>query len=161
MEEESKLEELKKDYLEIQKEYSLPEFDELNEDFQIEKLSEMETDFLVREIRKFMSEKFSNYLRFVETLLNPSNAPMFVFSLIKSLNLDEKHKLNSIYKKLAKKEVEIVSLDLVFDEQKEVEFVKDSYVLWQEIKSDLLEIVEIIKNNWDVKFEQTTKGYFG
>ena len=48
--EEDCLDELKKVYLEIQKKYSLPDFDKLNEDFNIEKLADVETEYLIREI---------------------------------------------------------------------------------------------------------------
>ena len=92
MAKESDLENLKKDYEKIQRKHGLPSFQELNEDFQIEKVAEVETDFLVREIRKFMADKFSNYLRFIEAVLQPVNTPMFIFSIIKSIGAEEDRK---------------------------------------------------------------------
>ena len=161
MENKSDLENLKKDYEKIKREHNLPSFEELNEDFQIEKVAEIETDFLIREIRKFMSDKFSNYLRFIEAVLQPVNTPMFIFSIIKSIGAEEKKKLTDIYKKLVKIEVRLIELDIKFFEEKEVEFIKESYEVWQEIKTDMLEIVESIKRNWDNKSEVNGKGYFG
>jgi len=161
MEDECSLEEFKKSYSEIQKKYGLPEFDELNKDFTIEKLADIETDFLVREIRKFIADRFSNYLRFIETLLNPSNSPMFVYSVIKTFGNEERIKLTEIYKKLARAEVDLIEIDVDFSEEKEAKFVKDSYKMWQEIKKDILEIVDVIKKNWDNKTEKNGKGYFG
>jgi len=157
----SDLEKLKEDYKEIQKKYNLPTFEELNKDFQIEKIAEVETDFLIREVRKFIVDKFSNYLRFIETILQPVNAPMFVFSIIKSIGAEEKKRLTEVYKKLVKNEVRLIELDIEFVEKKEVEFVKESYKIWQEIKKDILKVVEVIKKNWDNKFETNNKGYFG
>lgn len=163
MEKESNLESLKKDYLEIQKKYNLPDFEKLNSDFQIEKIAEVETDFLVREIRKFVSERFSSYLRFIETLLRPMEAPMFVFSIVKSLGAEEKNILKKAYKKLAQSEVKLIELDIDFVEEKEAEFIKESYVLWQDLKKDLLGIVSVIKDNWDNRVESNGNGknYFG
>src|SRR3989339_789938 len=69
MKEESNIENLKKSYKKIKEKYSLPDFNELNKEFSIEKISEIETDFLIREIRRYISEKFSNYLRLIELLL--------------------------------------------------------------------------------------------
>ena len=155
------LENLKKEYLKIQERYNFPSFEKLNEDFQIEKIAEVETDILIREVRKFMADKFSNYLRFIEAILNPVNSPMFVFSIIKSINAEEKNKLIDIYKELAKIEVRLVEVDIEFSEEKEVEFIKESYKVWQEIKRDLLSFINIIKKNWDNKFEMNDKGYFG
>ena len=155
------LENLKKDYRKIQKKYSLPEFEKLNEDFQIEKIAETETDYLIREIRKFMGEKFSNYLRFVEAILNPTNVPMFVFSIVKSITPEEREKLIEIYKQISKIEVSLIELDINFSEKKEADFIKQSYKIWQKIKKDTLEVIEAIKKNWDNKFEGKSKGYFG
>jgi len=161
MTEKSDLEKLKEDYKEIQKKYNLPIFEELNKDFQIEKVAEVETDFLIREVRKFIADKFSNYLRFIEAILQPVNAPMFVFSIIKSIGAEEKKRLTEVYKKLVKNEVRLIELDTEFVEKKEAEFVKESYKIWQEIKKDILEVVEVIKKNWDNKFETNSRGYFG
>ena len=106
-------------------------------------------------------EKFSNYLRFVETILNPTNAPMFVFSIVKSVGVEEKNKLVEIYKELTKIEIRLIELDTDFFEEKEVEFIKESYEIWQKIKKDVLEVVEVIKKNLDNKFEVNGKSYFG
>ena len=86
---------------------------------------------------------------------------MFVFSIVKSLGAEEKKKLTEIYKKLAQSEVKLIELDIDFIEEKEAEFVKESYELWQELKRDLLKIVSVIKLNWDSKVETNGKNYFG
>ncbi|PIO07207.1 hypothetical protein COU59_03635 [Candidatus Pacearchaeota archaeon CG10_big_fil_rev_8_21_14_0_10_34_12] len=158
---EPSLEELKKEYFKIQKKHNLPDFEKLNEDFSIEKLSDIETDYLLREIRKFMSEKMSHYLRIVETILNPTNVPMFVFSIVKSITPEEKAKLVDIYKKLSKMEIELLEIDVSFSAEKEAKFVKNSYDVWQEIKKDFLDVVGVVQKNWDNKFEVKNKGYFG
>jgi len=159
--EEDKLKKLKAGYLEIQKKYKLPSFEKLNEDFQIEKVAEVNTDYLIREIRKFMADKFSNYLRFIEMLLNPVNVPMFVFYFVKSLNTEDKTRLSESYKKLAKIEINLIEADVKFSEQREAEFIKESYKLWQEIKEDIIKMIDSVKNNWDNKIKPNDKGYFG
>ncbi len=161
MEKEESLEKLKKRYLEIQTRFGFPDFDEFNQEFQIEKISVEETDYLIREVRKFLMDKISNYMRFTEALLNPSNSPLFVFSIVKSLNSKEKEVLQEVYKKFAKIEVDLVELDLDFSEEKEAKFIKENYKVWKEIKKDLLGVIEIVKKNWDNKFEENTRGYFG
>ena len=161
MEKEYNLKDLKRDYEELQKKYNLPSFEKMNEDFGIEKASEVEVDLLIREIRRFISDKLTNYLRFIEAILNPVNVQMFVFSLIKSLENGEKEKLTEIYKILSKKEIELVELDLKFSEEKEAEFIIKSFDLWQNLKKDLLKIVENIKKNWDNKSEMNSKNYLG
>ena len=158
---ESDLEALKKDYKLLQGKYSLPSFDDLNRDFGIEKAAEFETDFLVREIRKFVADKSSNYLRFIDTVLNPVNAPMFVFSFIKMIGTEQKTKLTEIYKKLIKEEMKLLELDLEFSEEKEAKFIKDFYEFWKETKKELLEIVEKAGKSSGDKSRENNCGYFG
>lgn len=158
---ESSLARLKKDYEEIQRKYNLPAFDVLNAEFGIEKIAETETDFLVREVAKVMAGKFSNYLRFIELILNPVNAQVFIFSLIKTLGDNEKNKLSEIYKELAKIEVRLIELDLEFSEEKESNFIKETYEIWKRISRDFLEVVGKIKSNLDNKSESNNKAYFG
>ena len=159
--EESKLKILKENYKKIQAQHNLPSFEKLNEDFQIERIAEIETDFLIREVRKYVADRLSNYLRSIEGILNPSNAPMFVFSIIKAIDSNDKKKFAEIYKKLSEIELELIELDIEFSEKKEAEFIKNSYKGWQEIKKELLEIVASIKKNWDNKSEANGRGYFG
>ncbi|MCX6750104.1 MAG: hypothetical protein NTZ83_01470 [Candidatus Pacearchaeota archaeon] len=158
---ESDLEKLKENYKKIQKVHNLPDFDKLNLDFSIEKVAEVETDFLIREVARIMAEKFSNYLRFVELILNPVNSPMFIFSLIKTIGESEKKKLSEIYKELAKIELNLIELDVDFSEKKEAEFINSSYKTWMSVKKDFLEVIEKIKSNWDSKQENNNKAYFG
>lgn len=159
--EEERLEKVKRDYEVLRKKYSLPDFKKLNEDFCIEKTAESETEILIREVRKLVGDKMINYMRFIENLINPVNVPLFVFSIIKLLDAEEKKKLSDIYKELMKKEIKFIELDLEFDEKKEAEFVKGSYEFWQGIKKDLMNIIGKINKKWDDKSEVNNKGYFG
>lgn len=159
--EKNKLDDLKKRYKKIQSKYGLPDFKPMNEDFQIERICEVETDYLVREVRKFMAEKFSNYLRFVEAILHPVNAPMFVFSIIRAINNEEKVGLKGVYKWLAQMEVRLIELDVEFSEKKEAKFIKENFEVWQSMKKDLSKFIDSVKNSWDKKFEVNNKGYFG
>jgi len=160
MTEKSKLKKLKEEYSKIQEKYGLPNFSKLNEDFRIEKTAQTETDFLVREIRESMGETLENFLRFVEAILNPINVPMFLFPIIKSLNVEEKNKLSEIYKKLSKLEIDSMKL-IDYSEKKEAEFIKNSYKIWQEIKKDFVKIIEAVENKTEAKVEKSEKGYFG
>lgn len=159
--EEQNLEKLKNDYEILKNNHNLPDFKRLNEDFHIEKIAEVETEMLVREVRKFIGDKMLNYMRFLENLLNPVNVPMYIYSLVKLLDTEEKKTISEIYKKLIKKEIEFIELDLRFDEKKEAEFINNSYALWQEIKKDLLQIMDKINKKTSHKFEVNNKEYFG
>src|SRR3989338_775322 len=155
------LDKLKEDYGKIQKKHKLPSFKELNEDFHIEKIAEAETEILIREVRKFVGDKLANYMRFVESLLNPVNVPMFVFCFIKLMDSDDKKRLSDIFKELMKKEVKFIEIDLEFNEEKEAQLIRDSYRFWQDAKKDMLKILEKINKKWDDKSETNNKGYYG
>lgn len=159
--EESNLKKLKKEYSKLQKKHNLPDFNKLNDDFNIDKASDIEAEYLIREIRKFMADKISNYMRFIESILNPVNVPMFVFSIVKTMKIEDRKKLAEIYKKLAKIELELIHIDISFSEKKEAEFINKSYRVWQEIKNGIIAILETVKKNWDNKFETNNRGYFG
>ncbi|MEM4325709.1 MAG: hypothetical protein QXU40_00180 [Candidatus Pacearchaeota archaeon] len=155
------LEDLKKEYHVLMKKYPLPSFEELNANFSIERVVDIETDFLLREIRKCVGDKLFNYLRFVENLLNPINASMFIFSLIKSLGPEEKRKLSEVYKKLSVLEIKFIKLDLSFNEEKEVEFIKEANKEWCSIRDNFKDILERIEGNLDNKSDIQGKGYLG
>ena len=160
-EEKSELEELKENYEKIKETYNLPDFDELNKDFYIEKISEIETDFLTREIRRLVSERILNYLKFIETLLNPVNVPMFVFSFIKSINSEDKKKLSEIYSKLSSLDIRAIKLDIDSSQEYDANFIKETYEIWQFVKKELYEIIDKTEKNKEGNSVQNNKGYFG
>ena len=161
MAEEFDLNKLKEKYKVLQLKYNLPLFENLNQEFQIEKIADFETEFIMREVRKYITDKLFGYLRFLESIITPSNAPMFVFAIVKALGVKEREKIVELYKRISKIEVEVIRLDLEYSEQVEAEAVKKYCLFWEDIKKELIEIVEIIKKNWDTKIEDSGKGYFG
>ena len=158
---ECSLKKVKEEYKKLEKKYDLPSFSDLNKDFNVERTAEVETDFLLREMRRFISDKVSNYLRFVESLLNPQAGSLFIFSIIKTLNMDDKKLLEKVYKEIIEIEIKIIEVDVEYNEEKEAEFIKETYRKWQAIKKDILEIHGIIRDRLGSKFEANNKGYFG
>jgi len=154
------LESLKKDYALFQKKYDLPSFNELNRDFRIEKLSGSETDFLLREIRTIISDFLEGFLRFCESILNPVNVPMFLFSVIKSFRADEKERLMELHKNISKLEISAVKL-MNYSEKAEAEFIKESFKLWQMVSRDFVSLFESIEGKLENKSTKKTNAYFG
>ncbi len=158
--EEYDLKQLKKNYKKLQEKHSLPSFEELNEDFNIEKIAQFETDILIREIRKFVVDKITGYTRFIEAIFQPVNVPIYMFSMIKCLNLEEKGKLSKIYTKLVDIELDVLEIDIKFNEEKEVKFLKKSFKIWNNLKEDLLNTICFIRENWEVNSSPDNKSYF-
>ena len=161
MKDESSLDELKQDYEKFKKKYKLPSFQELNEEFDIEKVAAHETDCLLREIRKALMDKVIAYLRFIEMLLNPSNAPMFFLALVKGLTSNDKRILEKVYDKLGAFEIDVIELDCKYSEKEEASFICKIPKEWKGISEDVLKLVEILRRNWTQKSSKNHKGYFG
>ena len=155
------IEKLRNEYEKLKNNYALPEFLELNKTFDIEEI-EPETEFLLRKIRRYISEKIGGYMRFIEILLNPSNAPMFFFKLIKKLDNSDKEALSVMYDTLGRIELETISLDLEYDEKKEALFIRKLHdVFNQEIKKELLKILKKLENGEDNRKKESNGSYFG
>ncbi len=157
---ERKLNDLKKEYAVLQKKYKLPPFDQLNLNFDIERALERETDYLLREIRRNVADKVYLYLKFCEMILNPSNAPFFMFSLIKNLSAGEKKKIDELYKKLAKMDIDMMDLDLNYSEKKEADFINSIFKEWKGINENLTLVVKSFKGSFDKSNEGNSKAYF-
>ena len=131
---------IKKEYEEIKKKYKLVEFQKLDEDFDIGRLMEKESFFLLREIRKAIVEKIIGYSHFFENLINPVSPPMFLFSIIKKLTKEEKEEIKDVYKTVSKLQIRALKIDTIYSEEKEADFIGESYKEWQKIKEKVQRI---------------------
>ncbi len=157
----SSLDELKKAYNIFKEKYGLLEFSELNKLFDIEDI-DVDTEFLLRKIRRIISERIIGYLRFVEVILNPSNAPIFFFKLIKKLDNSDREELIKIHETLGKLEIEIVSLDLDCDELKEADFIKRAAdILSNQIKTPFMDVIYKLNNGEGTYKKENNETYFG
>ncbi len=153
--------ELKEKYKIFKKKYNLPEFSELNKLFDIEDI-DVETDFLLRKIRRIISDRIAAYLRFIEIILNPSNAPMFFFKLIKKLDNTDKEVLTELHEILGNFEIEIISLDLDYNEEKEALFINKTVEMFNnEIRTKLLKTADKMSNGVNAKNIKDSQSYFG
>ncbi|MEK6873080.1 MAG: hypothetical protein AABW90_03650 [Nanoarchaeota archaeon] len=160
MQKEHSIEELKEKYKKLQTKYNLSEFTELNKLFDIEEI-DPETEFLLKKIRGAISEKIIGYLRFIDIILNPSNAPIFFFRLVKKLNGTDRDSLTKIYEKLEKFEIRAIALDIEYSEKDESEFIKDILKAFdRELKKDFLTIIEKLKSE-EESSKKINGSYFG
>lgn len=155
------LENMKKDYEALRQKYNIPEFKLLNEEFSIEEISEKQTDYLLREIRRQIIEKILAYLRFIETIMNPSNAPLFIFSLIKGLSESDKKMMEEAYFRLVEYEVGSIELDNDYSEEKEAEFINNLFSGWKLVKDDVREMIEGLKRGLKLSKNKKERGYLG
>lgn len=140
------LNELISKYHDLKDKYGLPEFSNLNELFDIEEINP-ETKLLLKKIRENIEEKISEYTRFIEIILNPSNATIFFFKILKKLDSSDRETFSLIYEKLSKFELKTIYLDIKYKEESEAEFIKEAYNIFnKEMKEDLLKIIDKLNN---------------
>jgi len=155
----SDLEKLKIVYEGFKDKYNLPEFSQLNSVFDLEDV-DLESDCFLRKVRRAVSEKIVGHLRFIETILNPSNAPMFFFRLLKNVEQEDKEFLNRQLDELSIFEIELIKLDLEYDELKEAEFIKKSYIWFFESKERFSKFLDKLMKHHKSS-ENNSKSYLG
>ena len=153
------IKELKNNYAELAEKYKLPSFKELNENFEIEKIDK-DTECLLRIIRKVMMEKIVNSLSFLEMLNNPVNAPRIYLQYIKSISVEDKKDLDSIYSSLGEISLHSLDLEIDYSEKKEAEIIKRIFNTWNSVKPKFRLVLNNIKKpNGNIAKREKT--YFG
>lgn len=152
---------LKAEYSQLEKKHKLPDFKMLNEKFEIEKLADHETELLAREIRRVMMERVSNYFKFIELFINPQTAPLFFLVVIKKMNGLDRKPLEEFYVELGKLEIESISLENEYNEEKEVEFIKKIIKKWEELTKKFSELIDKVKKASEQEGKEKEKSYFG
>jgi hypothetical protein len=154
------IENLKKRYENLIGKYKLPAFEELAEEFDVERIDK-ESSFVLRDIRRSVNEKLAAYLHLFETFLNPSSGPMFVFSMMKNTGDSERKEINELYKSIAKAQIEVFKLDTIYSEEKEADFIKNSFKLWVGMKTKVYALIDKMGSNIDNNLVAGSRGYFG
>ena len=160
---ENSLANLKQLYSPLQKKYKLPAFSELNDDFDVEKLQDKETDHLLRLMRMVVIEKIANVVRFLELLINPSEAPtqLFIFAMLKNVKSDTRKEIEAIYKELSKIELSSLGLDIVYSEKEEAAFISEVSRVWNIEKPKIKDITQKLGMTWGKEAVEKERGYLG
>lgn len=135
---------LKKEYESLRKKHKLPTFSEMDKDFEIYKV-DRESDYLIRSIRKQIMEKIVNSLGFVEMLLSGSNAPRMYYGYLKSMNNEERKKLEKIYRSFAELVVSSLEREIEYNEKEEVALVKKISKSWHAVRNDFKKILAMVR----------------
>jgi len=153
------LDELKKEYSDLEKNFELPSFDIMNNIFEIEKIDK-ESEILLKVIRKIMVDKVINSLGFVEMLMNPMNSPRIYHGYIKNMSKEDKEALEKIYEEFSMISIDSLEREIHYDEKEEAELIKKIFKIWSESTGKFKKILKNIKNNSDNN-EKKERNYFG
>lgn len=154
------LEELKKAYGAASEKYGTPGFKELNECFEIDRI-ERDTDCIVREVRKTMMDKIVGYIRFIEMVLNPAQAPPMFLSFVKQVGDEDKKSIQEVYKAFVELELKALRLEINYSEKNEAGVIDEIYRVWNAHKENLNEMIDMMDKNWNSSGTKKEKGYFG
>jgi hypothetical protein len=108
-----------------------------------------------------MTEKIFYVLRSLEMFMNPQNAPLFIFNVIKSISESDKELIKQLYERVSTYEIDAFGLEAEYDEKKEAEFIKRFCIEWKEVSSDLKQIYSAMKDNHKKDSKKSEKSYFG
>ncbi len=159
--EETKVEKTKEVYEKLSKKHNLPEFDILNKEFYIEEIELDNTYIPIKKIKRKVMEKIVNNARFLEMLLNPSHAPIFILQLIKKIDEKNKKIIQELYKEITEYEMKSFLLEIYNNEEEEIKFLKEiiksNSLINQKLK-EVLDDFNIIKEDLN---NSASKNYFG
>jgi hypothetical protein len=160
-ENESCLENFKKEYEKVKDKYKLPEFKLLAEEFDVERASERESSFVIREVRRAINDKLTAFLHMLETFMNPSQSSMFIFSMLKNVDENDKKLIKKVYEKVSRAEIAVLKLDITYNEKAEADFIKKIVEEWPDMKKDISILLNKLDNSFDMSAIESKRGYFG
>jgi len=131
-------------------------FDNLDNEFCI---AEIEDNY-ARKIADKIIERVEKYRKFIEEFLHADGSNVAVLMEIKGLDDKQKELMNDMYKKLMLLEREYMIIEL--SDNQFLEYIKTSLDKWNEIKTNLKDLVKKAKDSWHKKSDVREElGYLG
>ena len=155
-----KFKELKLRFEKIKTKYKLPSFTDIDERFELDRI-ERDTDFILRGVRKIMMDKIIGYIRFLEMMISPSQAPPMFMMFIRNMTEDELGVLQQVYKALVDLELISLKLEIDYDEKEEATAIKNIFNVWEKQKPQLRSVLTMMEKNWNSTSPKKDKAYFG
>jgi hypothetical protein len=152
------LKEIKEAYGKYEKKYGLPDYKEINGVFELDKIDK-ESDMMLRIFRKVMMDKVLNSLGFFDMIFNPVNAPRIYMPSIKALTEGDKKIMEDFYKVWGDLSLEVLALEVRYDEKAEAKMVKKIYDGWKGIEERFSKLMNKFARPEAVK--KKSRGYFG
>ena len=155
------LKDLKARYEKLSKKYKLPSFKELNECFEIDRI-ERDVDNVLREVRKVMMDKIIGYIRFLEMMISPAQAPPMFMIFVKSVSDSERKTIENVYKNFVELELTALKLEIDYSEEGEAKSIKNIFNVWNKVRPDMRKVLGVMEKNWNSSSsEKKEKTYFG
>ncbi|KHO53984.1 hypothetical protein J4476_02775 [Candidatus Woesearchaeota archaeon] len=150
---------IKTEYEKISKKYKLPEFEKINDDFEIDFIEKKE--FLTRAIRRRMNDKLLFFARIIENVIYPNSHSQIIAYENSVFSEERKLELVKVHKQLMIFERRSLLLDIETAEEKDIEYIRDLLLRWEEFKNELKEVAETMQESWKTNIEEKEERYFG
>jgi len=156
-------EKFKNTYMEMQKKYDLPSYDELDEEFELLYFQRIiEIKYPLRFVRRRIVDKLNPYVDFLQNILNPNPNSLISLEESKFFSKEEKEEIIALTKEIIVFERKSLMIDIKHDEKEDAEFIKESFKACGNFSSKVGKISEQLKKGWeDGAKEEGEKHYFG
>ena len=148
------------EYNNLKQKFNLPDFDQLNNDFGIEDI-DSDSRLHLQKIRIKIYEKIEYYAKVLEILIQPDSSLSDMYEA-RYFSDNDREKIYSLYKKFMSILRRSNLVAIKNDEKETVEFIKDSYNIWNSSKDVLSKhvskLVDVWKKDTDMKSDFS---YFG
>ncbi len=146
-------------YKELAKKHGLPEFSEINKYFDIETIED--NHMSLKAIAKKIGDKVETFAKILENILQPENDLSSMYEC-NAFNDDDKKDVFDIYKRLLYLHRKQNLLELEFEDASGIEFIKQSFSEWKELKKQIEKLMIKMQDSWNKKSEKKgDPGYFG
>ncbi len=153
---------LKKAYESYVKKYDLPSYEELDSEFELLYVPSItEIKFPLRFIRRRLTDKVAWMVNMLQTILQPN--PSSLVSLQESNFFDNgsKRKIAEFLRELMKLERESLMIEIIPDEKRDADFIKDFYSKWKDIKNQVADVSKKLRDGWTQEKKSEKNHYFG
>ena len=158
--EKTSLDIIKENYEKLRKQYDLPKFEDIDMEFELRKSDE--TTFLRKEIRRAILHKLQGTLNYLETSLevNPSSLHSFIES--EAFTKTERENATIFYRRIGYLLHKGLKSGLG-TEQDEMEFIKELWDEWPQIKEGVKSLMDKIMAAWkkNLPDDDEKQIYFG
>jgi len=142
----TKIEEIKKEYLEFQKKHKLPDFSLLDEYFEIRAI-DLEKGDLLNSIVRAILNKLGTFTDYLYSAINPNTNSIYSIELYNNLNEEEKRSVLEFYYEIIPHQLE-AALALAGKAKDKVDYINKMYSNYPEIKARFTESLILFNETW-------------
>ena len=152
--------EIKKQWEELKKKHTLPDFKLLDLDFDIGSIEE--TDFPTKAVVGKIAEKIEFFIGLLSDILQPEPSNIYAMHETRFFDEDEKKAVYQLYTKLMTYSRRCLELSLMNSQKDDAEFISLFYEEWQSTKQELLGFIHKMRQSWSIEGDiKEDLGYLG